>query len=607
MPRPYAHAMALFPKSFIDDVRAAADIVTVVSDYVSLRKAGARFKGLCPFHGEKTPSFTVNRDGGLFHCFGCQVGGDVFKFIELKEQVGFTDAVRQLAQRFGIPIPELEATEEGRESAAEREALLKIHEVAAAYFREQLHSTAGARIRDYLTAQRRLTADTIETLGLGWAPPAREGLRERLLKQGFTPAVAVKSGLVTRRDDGNEWDRFRNRLMIPIARDTGSVIAFGGRALERDQVPKYLNSPETPIYSKSRTLYGLNLTKGDLRKSGFAVIVEGYFDFAQVYQSVGVPVVATCGTALTSPQAMLLRRFASKTVLCYDPDAAGQGAAERSCELLVSEGFDVNVALLPGGQDPDTFVQTRGRDAYLAALKHSKKYLEFLLDRAAAQHDLGRDDARREFLKAMLGVAARIPDAAARDQFADRIAHKARVTESVVRQEIKKAAAARKTDVSVERARTLTGRLRDVEKGLLWAFVHAPEQAMAVLQQLEPIDFEGLTTQGLLQKALELRKIGAMELPAALMERLTDQEAQLLARVATEREAPVRADELADCVQVLHFDRIERQLGEIQAEIDRGRREAGPDEVLTQLLRQKNALRSQLERARRGPRDGYNK
>jgi DNA primase len=597
--------MALFPQQFIDDVRAAADIVTVVSDYVSLRKAGAAYKGLCPFHGEKTPSFSVNRDRGFFHCFGCGAGGDVFKFIELQEKVGFTDAVRQLAQKFGIPIPEVEATEEGRESAAEREALLGIHEIAAAYFREQLETPAGVRIRDYLRSDRGLTPETIGTLGLGYAPPTRDGLRQRLLKQGFAPATTIRSGLITRRDDGSEVDRFRNRLMVPITRDSGSVIAFGGRALDRDQVPKYLNSPETPIYSKSRTLYGLSLTKADVRKAGFAVIVEGYFDFAQVFQAGGLPVVATCGTALTLPQAHLLRRFASKAVLCYDPDAAGQGAAERSCDLLVGEGFDVNVVLLPGGQDPDTFVQARGRDAYLAQLKHSKPYLDFLLDRGAAEHDLGRDDARREFLKKMLGVAARIPDPAARDQFADRLAHKARVTEEVVRSEIRKAAAQRRTDVPIERARSLSAPLRDVERALLWACVHTPESGLAALSQLEVIDFQGLRTQDLLEKALSLQSRGAEEFPSALMERLTDQEAQLLAKIASERESPVH--HLDSCVQMLRFSRIERQLLEIQQSIDLGRRDERTDDAVNQLLRQKNALRSQLEHARRGPRDGYNR
>ncbi len=594
--------MALFPQSFIDEVRAAADIVTVVSDYVSLRKVGATYKGLCPFHGEKTPSFNVNRDRGFFHCFGCGAGGDVFKFIELQEKAGFTDAVRQLAQRFGIPIPELEATEKGRESAAEREALLRIHEVAAAYFREQLDSPGGARIRAYLLGERKLTPETIETLGLGYAPPSRDGLRQRLLTQGFAPAAVVRSGLVTRRDDGTELDRFRNRLMIPITRDTGSVIAFGGRALEKDQGPKYLNSPETPIYSKSRTLYGLSLTKSDLRKARIAVIVEGYFDFAQVYQAGGVPAVATCGTALTTSQAHLLRRFASKTVLCYDPDAAGQGAAERSCELLVSEGFDVNVALLPAGADPDTFIQTRGREAYIAQLKQSKPYLDFLLDRAAAGQDLGRDDARREFLTKMLAVAARIPDPAARDQFADRLAHKARVTEEVVRREIRRAAAARRTDLPVERVRSLSSPLRDVEKGLLWALVHSPAEALAVLSQLESADLEGLRSQDLLEKALGLRPDDADVLPTALMERLTDQEAQLLAKVATASEPPVL--DSASCIQTLRFARIEREIAEIQEKIDR--RALDTDEV-TLLLRRKNDLRSRLERARRGPRDGYNR
>jgi DNA primase len=393
--------------------------------------------------------------------------------------------------------------------------------------------------------------------------------------------------------------------MVPITRDTGAVIAFGGRAMETDQVPKYLNSPETPIYSKSRTLYGLSLTKGELRKAGFVVIVEGYFDFAQVYQAGGLPVVATCGTALTSAQAHILHRFASKTVLCYDPDTAGQGAAERSCELLVSEGFDVNVALLPGGQDPDTFVQTRGRDAYVAELKHSKPYLEFLLDRAAAENDLGRDDARREFLKKMLTVAARIPDPAARDHFADRLAHKARVTEEVVRNEIRKAAAARKTELPPDRARSLSAPLRDVERGLLWAVVHQPLDAVAALSELEAADFEGLRSQSLLEKALGLISRGPEELPTALMERLTDQEAQLLSKIAAERESPVRS--LDSCVQMLRFSRIERQLLEIQQDIDRGRRDARPDQALNQLLRQKNELRSQLELGRRGPRDLYNK
>jgi DNA primase len=581
-----------FPQSFIDEVRAAADIVTVISDSVSLRKAGAKYKGLCPFHGEKTPSFTVDKDKGFFHCFGCGVGGDVFKFVELQDKVNFGEAVRTLAGRFGIPLPEMEASGEQRETAAEREALVKMHEVALAYFREQLATPAGARWREYLLTERGLTQETIDQLQFGWAPPSRDALRQRLLKAGFSPVQMVTSGLVSRRDDGTEIDRFRNRLMVPIARDTGTVIAFGGRALEVDQQPKYLNSPETPIYTKSRTLYGLNLTKGQLRKGNFALIVEGYFDFAQVHQAGGFPVIATCGTALTSQQTQMLRRFAAKAVLCYDADRAGQTAAERSSELLVSEGFDVNVVQLPGGEDPDTFIQKRGREAFVAELKRSRPYLEFLLDRAAAEHDLGRDDSRREFLRKMLGVASRIPDPAVRDQFADRLAHKARVTEGVVRAEIRKAAGARKTDLPAERVPTLQGHVRKAEKGLIWILVHEPAAAIAALKSLELEDLKGLSTENLLRTARELN-IRPEDVPATLMERLSTQEAELLASVAAEPSPPAVLPDL--CVVALKFVRLERELADVQRELNRLQNVGDTGPALMDLLHQKQQMIRALE------------
>ena len=384
--------MSLFPATFIDDLRNRADIVRVVQDYVPLKKAGNAWKGLCPFHGEKTPSFQVHPDKGFFYCFGCQAGGDVFKFVEMQEKVGFQDAVRILAQKVGMTVPE-PAGSEDRADSVERETLLKIHELAAARFREQLSSPAGGRARQQL-AGRGMSAQTAERLGLGYAIPSRDGLRTWLGRQGFEPALLVKSGLVFQRDDGSLVDRFRGRLMIPICRDSGAIVAFGGRSMDAEQQPKYLNSPETPIYSKGRTLYGLNVTKADIRRIGYAVLVEGYFDFAQALQA-GVPnVVASCGTALTAQQAHLLHRFAPKIVLSYDPDAAGQGAAERSSLLLVQEGFQVNVALLPPGDDPDGFIRKQGIGPYLEQIKTSRPYLDYLLDRAARGVDFGSDEAQ---------------------------------------------------------------------------------------------------------------------------------------------------------------------------------------------------------------------
>ena len=368
--------MALFPQQFIDDLKLQANIVQVVQEYVPLKRAGTSYKGLCPFHSEKTPSFHVY-DKGFFKCFGCDAGGDVFKFLELHEKVGFQDAVRMLAQKFGMTIPET-VERSSEEDSGLREMMLKVHELAAAYFKEELAGPAGSRARQQLK-DRDVTAQTVEQLGLGFAPQSRDGLKSRLLKQGFATAALVRSGLLSERDNGEIVDRFRNRLMVPICRETGSVIAFGGRVMDADQGgPKYLNSPETPIYSKGRTLYGLNLTKAAIRTLGYAVLVEGYFDFAQVFQSQAAPVVASCGTALTTQQAQLLRRFTTKIVLSYDPDAAGQGAAARSSELLVAEGFDVNVVVLDKGEDPDTFIRRQGPDRYRERLRGSRPYLRYL-------------------------------------------------------------------------------------------------------------------------------------------------------------------------------------------------------------------------------------
>jgi DNA primase len=552
-----------------------------VQEHVPLKRAGTSYKGNCPFHSEKTPSFHVHPDKGFFHCFGCGVGGDVIKFVELQEKVGFQDAVRMLAQKVGLSLPETENTsDEARRDSALRESLLKVHEIAAQYFRDGLASPAGARARAQL-ADRGITAQTIEQLGLGYAPPARDGLKARLLGQGFAQALLVQSGLLVQREsgpstgsgppragsrDGEVVDRFRNRLIVPICRDAGSVIAFGGRQMDADQGgPKYLNSPETPIYSKSRTLYGLNLTKADIRKAGFAVLVEGYFDFAQLFQSQAAPAVASCGTALTVQQAQLLRRFTSKVVLSFDPDAAGLGAATRSCELLVAEGFDVNVVVLDKGDDPDSFIRRHGGDAYRAKLRTSRPYLEYLLDQAGAGVDFAQDEGRRQFLGKMLAVAARIPEATARDQFGDRIAHKARITEDVVRAEIRKAAVQRKTAVT-DRELPATGQLKDAERGLIWSLIHNTEEALEALLDLDPEDLEELAGRDILEMARTLQKERFDLLPSALLQRLSTVNAQLVTSIAA---TPIPTAPPAGCVRAIKRLRWDRERAAIQREIDR--------------------------------------
>ena len=554
--------MPLFPQQFIDDLKHQADIVVVIQDYVSLKKTGATYKGLCPFHGEKTPSFHVNRDKGFFHCFGCGVGGDVVKFVELHEKVGFAEAVRLLAQRFGIALPEMEATDEQRANALEREALLKVHEAAAAYFRQQLAAPAGARVRRQI-ADRAISQATSDALGLGYAPNTRDGLKNALLKQGYSPQLLLRAGLLVQRDDGTVIDRFRNRLMIPICRDTGSVIAFGGRAVDGDQQPKYLNSPETPIYSKSRTLYGLNLSKAAMRQGGFGVLVEGYFDFAQVYQAGFQSVVASCGTAVTPQQAQQLRRFTGKVVLSFDPDAAGQGAAARSCEMLVAEGFEVNVAILPAGDDPDTFIRKQGAAGYGERLRKSTPYLDFLLDRAAARYNLKTAEGRARYVEEMLPVGNRVLERTRRELFAEALAGRAGVTSEAVLSELRKEAA---RPASAKRETPSFGQVTKAEKGLIWLLVHRPETARPALEGLEDGDLEGLAAGSVLDLARKLNEDRGFS-PSVLLERLTMVGAQLVTGIASEPEPPVH--EAEDCARIIKRLRYERERAAVQREIDR--------------------------------------
>ena len=583
--------MPLLPQNFIEDLKAQADIVTVIQDYVSLKKVGATYKGLCPFHGEKTPSFHVNRDKGFFHCFGCSVGGDVIKFIELHEKVGFFEAVKLLAGRFGVTVPEPEKNEEQRADSVEREGLIAVHEAAAAWFRQQLATPAGARIRKQI-ADRDVTDATSEILGLGWAPPERDGLTKHLLKTGFAQTLLVRGGLTFEREDRSVIDRFRNRLMVPIARDSGSVIAFGGRAVDADQQPKYLNSPETPIYTKSRTLYGLNLSKAAIRERGFAVLVEGYFDFAQVYQSGQQAVVASCGTALTPQQASLLHRFSGRVVLSYDPDAAGQGAAARSSELLVAEGFEVNVAVLPAGEDPDVFIRRHGAADYRQRLTESRPYLDFLLDRAAAGHDLNTAEGRARLVSDMAPVGSRIPDQVRRQIFAESVSGQARVPHELVLKEFARAGSGKAEPTQAVRVQPV-GQLTKAERSILWMLIHRPELGLSALDGLDEADVEALGSRPVLDLARKLKENSGFS-PAALIEQLGLAHATLVTEAAAELEPP--SLDAASCVMALRKMRYERERGATQAEIDRlVRAGQGNDPAFNVLLERHLDLRRRIE------------
>ena len=553
-----------YSRELIDQIRHAADIVQVVQEYVPLRRAGATYKGLCPFHGERTPSFTVNRDRGFFHCFGCGQGGDVFKFVELQEGVGFQEAVKRVAATCGITLPEAPATPEAQAEEAEREALLKAHELARTFYAEQLEGSTGSAARELLQA-RDVRNDTITTFGIGYAPASRDLLVRHLRQQGFSPAQLVRGGLAVQRDDGSIVDRFRQRLLFPIHREGGSVVAFGGRAMSEDQVPKYLNSPETPLYTKGRVLYGLHLSKHAIRKAGSVVMMEGYFDVVQAWQGGVANVVASSGTALTPMQVQTLRRFASKVVLSFDADGAGQNAAVKSGDLMVAEGFQVSVALLPDGEDPDTFVRRHGGEAYQQRIETARPYLDFVLERAATRHNVKDPTGRVAFLNEMLAVAARIPEALARDQFADRLAHRAQVGEDAVRQEIRKAAVTRQEILPEAVRRASVPGMTRAERELIVGVMTMPREARDAMDALEEADLETLRTGRLLRLVLSTDVQDPEQLPGAVLARLTEEERRWVTglTMSAGAVAPPRV-----CVEDIQRLRLKAELAAVQREID---------------------------------------
>ena len=345
-----------FPDSFVEEVRRAADIVRYISDHVSLRKTGASWKGLCPFHQEKTPSFNVRSEPPLFHCFGCGEGGDVFKFAMLHERVGFPEAVEMIARRFGVTVPE--SRFDGGPDRKAREEMLALVEAAAQHFSHNFWTAPGTRAREYLLG-RGFKKETLERIRAGASPDSWDDLLGAMRKK-FAPPLLLQAGLILERQDkSGHYDRFRNRAIFPILNEGGKVVAFGARALDGSE-PKYLNSPETPVYQKGRTLYGLSWAKDSVRREGRIVLMEGYLDVARAIE-VGVgEVAATCGTALTTSHARLLRRFTENVVMSFDQDEAGQKASPRSAEAILEESLQVRVVELPAGEDPDTYLKTAG-------------------------------------------------------------------------------------------------------------------------------------------------------------------------------------------------------------------------------------------------------
>jgi DNA primase len=581
--------------SFADRVKQQADIVRVVGEYVRLKKSGLNFTGLCPFHSEKTPSFSVSQAKQFYYCFGCGAGGDVFKFVMEMDKITFPESVRAVAEKCGIAIPRArERTPEERQQNQQRTSLVELHREAAAFFVQQLNATQEGRAAKAYLLDRGLDSEAMARFGIGFAPSGGEALL-RTFKQKYPEKALEVSGLFSRDQNGRLFDRFRRRVMFPIANDTGKIVAFGGRALG-DDLPKYLNSPETPIYTKSNILYHLDRAKEALRQRDFAVLVEGYMDAIAVARAGVSNVVASCGTSLTEPQVKLLNRFTRRIIVNYDPDTAGQAATERSLAILLEQGAEVRVLALPGSKDPDSFIRAEGAAAYTKLLNEAPPYVDYLISRARKM-DMSTAEGKLRAVNFLMPYVQRIPDRILRSEWATRIAQQLRIEEPVLRESMRKAASERRSEVKARPE--LVGRVgKPAERRLVQMLIEAEEFRSQLAEEIRAGELHrGLESERILAVLVEACAAGVRPDAAELAMALEDRDRRLLFEIAFESAAPPSWEEAESCLAVLRRRRAEEELSAVQKQIESfaAAAGAGAGGELRRLLERKQELRRRLD------------
>jgi len=557
--------------SFAERVKQQADIVRVVGEYVRLKKTGKDFSGLCPFHQEKTPSFTVSPIKQIFYCFGCGKGGDVFNFVREMEKCEFPEAVKIVAEKCGIALPSTrERSPEERRENQQRALVLEMHRVAQSFYTQQLESTAEGRVARAYLEDRGLDGPAITQFGIGYAPSGGDALLRFLRPKYKDEKLLASSGLISRDQSGRLFDRFRRRITFPIANEGGKIVAFGCRALG-DDTPKYLNSPETPIYSKSNVLYHLDRAKEALRRQDFAILVEGYMDAIAVARAGISNVVASCGTSLAEPQIKLLARFTKRVIVNFDPDNAGQSATERSVALLLEQDFEVKVLALPpiGDKkaDPDLFIREKGPEEYLKLLKVAPPYVDYLIARAR-QMDLTTGEGKLRAVNFLLPYLQKIPNKLLRSEWATRIAQQLRLDEPVLRAELSRAAKERRGELKAQPERL--GRLaKPVERRLIRMLADAEEFKVELARRLQQERlYEGMEAEkiiaALIAANLAPEPVSTSEVAATLEER----DRRLFFEVLFEEEDVATWEEAESCLAALQRRQVERAVAEIQRDIE---------------------------------------
>lgn len=570
---------------FVEQVKSSVDIVGIVGEYVRLRKAGTnRYVGLCPFHTEKSPSFSVHQGIQIYKCFGCGVGGDVLKFVQEMERLTFPEALKAVAERAGLAMPK--RNEYHDPESRLRDALYAMNEAAAQLFRENLHSSNGAEARAYL-AKRGVDKQLSEHFGLGFSERGGQQLVKRLQESGASPEAVEASGLVLKRDGGGLYDRFRGRLMFPIHNEGGRIIGFGGRALAPGDEPKYLNSPETPVYRKSFLLYNLHRAKDAIRKQEFTVLVEGYMDVIGVSAAGIHNVVASCGTALTPAQVKIVKRHSDRIVVNFDPDTAGANAAERSIDILLAEGMHVRILELEGGLDPDEYVKQFGAKEYAARLGKASGYFLWLADRARKRFDMRTAEGRMEGLKFLRPAIAHISDRLERASVANEVAEYLGVERHLVMDEFRRSAVkpARHT-ISTDKG------VPKPERILLRSLVSSPEVRGILVQKLADSDVaRQFVTWPVLEALAKLQAKNAAWTFHDLEDQLTESVRNLLnsAVLADNSDEIFTAEQAAAYKNLLEAEERQAQIGALRSRLKDAER-AGDMNKAFQLMEEMNQL-----------------
>src|SRR5436309_10676707 len=559
-----------FPQTFIDDLRRQADIVRIVQDYVSLKKAGANWVARCPFHKETKPSFSVNPSKEIFYCFGCQKGGSVFNFVMEIERVTFPEAIKIVAEKTGVPLPKL--VDDGRFEARQRESdqVIELNQWALQWWQDQLESKSAAAIRGYLK-ERGVTKETRQTFQLGFAPESWDALSTHLRQKGASQEQIERSGLVVKKEEGGSYDRFRGRLMFPVFDAQGKPIAFGGRTLDPEGEPKYLNSPETTAYTKGRHLFGLNLTRDEIRRQGFAILVEGYLDLIIPYQFGVRNLVASLGTALTPEQAKLIGRFARKVVVNYDGDRAGVQAAKRAIETLLAEDLEVKVLVLPDNADPDDFIRKYGVTEYQQRRGEAQPHIQFVIDQAVRDRSLHNPADKAAAVEETLPFVRAVQSRIQRREYFDIVMDSLRVQPDQRRELWQQVKGGASTDAAAVQQIVARDTRRTVaEEKLLQLLLANDELRNIILPRLEPPDYEGLATAPIFQS---LKELGADDKEISfesLSEATADNSitAEILPRLMINAAAESFDESLADansCLDALRLIKLDRDIDELSS------------------------------------------